>query len=547
MSAIAGIVGAPRGVDFDQLPRELSNTFCRRAPDGSSYWRRENVFLFQGLLRTLPEDMDTVRVSQKEGVFLVADVRIDNRADLSTLLDLAASDFNALSDAEVLLECYLKWGEEFLGRIVGDFTLALWDGAAKKFLCARDRVGMRPFYYARGSGQFIFASEAGAVARILGGEASLNRGRVAEYIVREYEGADFESTFFNGVKRLPPGWCVRLQGESFHSWQYWKPDTEFELSDQSDADLIQQTRSLLAQAVQARLRCSGKVGFALSGGMDSSSIIVSARNVLSEEAFKRLSFFSATSTEFKESRIETAAIEAMLEMLGASAHRVESEHTVTFLPFIDAMMDHIVDPFDAGLATIALFSYSTARANGVRAFIDGIDGDTTFFSSTGNVRHLLRSGKFRAAYKANRALASFYEQDPRRKLFREIRSLLLPDVQPLTALRQRRTAKREVRRLLDETFLLESFAREISLEERIQGSSQHFRRFGNSTPREIHASIIYSPNLAVALERYNRVAAFCQVEPRSPLLDRRVLDFCLEKCQNRCCALHLELSCLKWC
>jgi asparagine synthase (glutamine-hydrolysing) len=129
-------------------------------PHDGRQWSDGPIAMGRRLFRTLPEDVhDRQPLQSRDGrLVLVADVRLDNRDELMTLLGLSSAAAQPLCDAAVLLESLGRWGAGALDRLVGDFAFALWDAPAQKLLLARDFLGQRPLHYHRGRGFVAFAS-----------------------------------------------------------------------------------------------------------------------------------------------------------------------------------------------------------------------------------------------------------------------------------------------------------------------------------------------------------------------------------------------------
>src|SRR4029077_5193132 len=117
--------------------------------------------------------------------------------------------FTTRTDTEVLLQAYRQWGEACLARLDGMFGFAIWDGAQGRLFCARDRLGIKPFYYATPPGAFVFASEMKALLAFPGVEARPDDDAVLAFLV--HANCDYgERTLLTGIKALPPGHALTL-------------------------------------------------------------------------------------------------------------------------------------------------------------------------------------------------------------------------------------------------------------------------------------------------------------------------------------------------
>src|SRR5262249_2111855 len=129
-------------------------------PHDAAQWADGGVALGRRLMRVLPEDkFDRQPLIGGDGRYvLVADVRLDNRDELTQALRISPSQARTLCDAAILLAAIERWDESCLERLVGDYAFALWDRARRRMLLARDPLGQRPMHYHRGHGFFAFAS-----------------------------------------------------------------------------------------------------------------------------------------------------------------------------------------------------------------------------------------------------------------------------------------------------------------------------------------------------------------------------------------------------
>src|SRR3989442_1012999 len=201
---VSGIAGLWRLDGRPTEPAELDRMLARlahRGPDGAGAWRHGPVALGHRMLHTTPESLRECQplVGTTGDLVLVADARIDNRAELCPLLP-APSD---ATDAELILAAYERWGEHCPEHLLGDFAFAIWDGRAQRLFCARDHFGVKPLYYHhRPSRLFAFASEIKGLLALADIPRRLNETRVAAYLVPLFE--DKEVTFYEEIVRLPP-------------------------------------------------------------------------------------------------------------------------------------------------------------------------------------------------------------------------------------------------------------------------------------------------------------------------------------------------------
>ena len=228
MCGIAGIVSLGRPVDLGALQR-MTDLQAHRGPDGEGFvacWENAERFHHAFLRHTAQSDgraplavglghrrlaiVDlTERGRQPMTVadgqsWIVFNGEIYNHLELRAQLETLGYCFTTRTDTEVLLQAYRHWGEDCLGHLQGMFAFAIWDGARGRLFCARDRLGIKPFYYATPSGSFVFASEMKALLAFPGLDATPDDDAVLDFLV--HGNCDYgERTLVRAVKALPAG------------------------------------------------------------------------------------------------------------------------------------------------------------------------------------------------------------------------------------------------------------------------------------------------------------------------------------------------------
>lgn len=198
---------------------------------------------------------------------------IELREELS-----AERQFLTETDTEVIIASYEKWGPDMLGKLDGMFAFTLYDKNAKKILCARDPVGIKPFYYNYSKKGFVFGSEPKAVLAGLGIKGSIDPVRTSEFLIMGVTDFD-EGTFYSEVSQLPGG-CyleVDISGKMKGPVKYWiPPHNNFE----GNHDYVKEMKENIFTSVKRQLRADVCVGTSLSGGIDSGAIVSTAGEIL---------------------------------------------------------------------------------------------------------------------------------------------------------------------------------------------------------------------------------------------------------------------------
>lgn len=188
-----------------------------------------------------------------------------NRGVLRSRLAADAS----LSDAELVVRAYLRWGPEMLSYLQGIFALCVWDSVSKTFFCARDRVGIYPLFYIEDKGEFSVSTSIEALQGLSRSSAVLNRELLVAYVARQTPG--LAETFFKNIERLPPGHALHLNLGRRNVYRYWQPAAPGAGAPWVREDELSCFSDLLDQAV-GRALDRGPAGIFLSGGLDSVSV-----------------------------------------------------------------------------------------------------------------------------------------------------------------------------------------------------------------------------------------------------------------------------------
>ena len=271
---------------------------CARMLRGQSIYSKDKpaehvdgaIALGRALWKVLPEDSyDRGPVVGAEGrLVLVADARIDNRESLCS--DLGLGTGAQLCDAALILRAAEAWGDDFVGRLIGDFALALWDRDRQRLLLARDFLGQRPLHYHQGEGFFAFASMPKGLHALAEVPYAPNRASNADFLVLMPQTGP--ETFFEGISRVEPGHVCIVDRNGLRSQPYWQPRLDPLQLGSNDA-YVEALREKLDLAVARRLRGVGSdVGAHLSGGLDSNAVCASAARLMAARSGRVVAFTS---------------------------------------------------------------------------------------------------------------------------------------------------------------------------------------------------------------------------------------------------------------
>ena len=249
------------------------------------------------MLWTTPESLYEELPFEKDGLVITADARIDNRKELSK--ELGIQDKENIPDSYFILMAYKRWNEECLDKLLGDFAFAIWDKNLDKLFCARDHMGVKPFYYYLSDDLFVFGTEIKAIFTFTEIPIKLNEKKLALFFMKDI--MDKELTFYEDIKCLPAAHNLTVNKHKIVLKTYWELNPNSEIIMDSEEDYVEAFLEIFVEAVRCRLRSSVPIGFELSGGLDSSSIVCTVKEILFEE--QKMDAIKTFSNVYENSRI----------------------------------------------------------------------------------------------------------------------------------------------------------------------------------------------------------------------------------------------------
>lgn len=285
MCGIAGmILKKPAGREAMERRLAVMNRLqAHRGPDGSGVFVHESGLA--GLAHVRLSIIDLATGGQPmilpDGTAIVYNGEIYNYLELRK--EIGESEFETASDTEVILRAYRKWGKSCVSRLRGMFAFAIWDPAENELFCARDRFGIKPFYYTETPEGFFFASEIKTILPFVS-EIATDMAGLKDYLAFQFTLG--EKTLFSGVKSLPPAHRLTVKpGGTANPTRYWEVVYDLDW-DHTKLYFSNRVRELLLDSVSVHLRSDVPVGAYLSGGLDSGIVSCLARQVKTDGVFR---------------------------------------------------------------------------------------------------------------------------------------------------------------------------------------------------------------------------------------------------------------------
>jgi asparagine synthase (glutamine-hydrolysing) len=299
---------------------------------------------------------------------------IYNYLELRAELAAKGHTFRTGTDTEVLLAAFAEWDTNAIARFRGQFAVAIWDGARKRLVLARDRVGEKPLHYWRSGERFAFASEIKALLELLSERPPLAPDAIDTYL--HYQYVIEPDTPLAGVRKLPAGSLLEIDANTWDAQpvRYWTLSAvpAIDRDDARGTEAVVMMRAALGDAVELTLRSDAPVGVALSGGLDS--------GLIAAMAARRRTDLTAFTVGYPGHRDfdERDAARALASSLGIPWYGAElptSDMVAGFPRMIEQLDEPIADP-----AAYAHYSVAKLAAErGVKVLLTGIGGDELFF------------------------------------------------------------------------------------------------------------------------------------------------------------------------
>jgi asparagine synthase (glutamine-hydrolysing) len=378
MCGIAGIL------DFKQIPvdpaaiRRMTDAMAHRGPDATGFFSEGPVTL--GHLRLSIIDLSSAAnqpFTDASGRYVIVfNGEMYNYNEVKPLL--AGYPFETTGDTEALIAAYAKWGPDCLGYFRGMFAFAIWDKQEKELFIARDRMGVKPFYYSFNEERLVFASEVRGILASGLVKRQINEKALADYF--SYQSIGYPYSLIEGIEQLEAGSWAKIKEGRIEKKVYWDVTT-FSTArattfpsapgfDPGDRLKVQgRIRELLLQSIERRLVSDVPVGAFLSGGIDSSAIV----GLMAAAGNTRPNTFTISFTEKEYDESHYADL---------IAKKFNTHHTsvllkpTVFLDELTAGLDAMDTPSGDGINTYVV---SKAIAHkGMRVALSGVGGDELF-------------------------------------------------------------------------------------------------------------------------------------------------------------------------
>lgn len=522
MCGIVGVLSVNQTRPIERIVQAMNDTIVHRGPDGSGIYHDNAICLGHRRLAIIDPEHGKQPLSTLDGRYTVVfNGEIYNYLELRRELISLGYPIQHYSDTEVVPYAYAHWGKDCVNHFRGMFAFALWDKERQTLFCARDRVGIKPFYYYANGESFVFASEIKAILASGFIDPAVSQQGLQDYVTFQF--CLHSDTLFKHIFKLPPAHTMTICNDNgvlnIQTQEYWKLNYENSLV-QSEKYYNDNLLALLEESMNLHLRSDVPIGAHLSGGLDSSAVACLAARILGDNRLKTFTGAFREGREFDETeyaKIAAKAINADYQEIYISGD--------DFSSLLPKLIYHMDEPL-AGPGLIPQYHVSKLAADHVKVVLGGQGGDELY---VGYARYFV-------AYLEKCLATSIWPEQ--KKLSPEYSLAAIAPNLPLL-----NNYKPMLKHFFSEGLFDTDDKRYFRLTDRREGSEGVYSSgiFDNFTGFERFQQVFNQPNtdslinkmlhfdlkasLPALLHVEDRTSMAASIESRVPLLDHKIIEF----------------------
>ncbi len=518
MCGIAGRFNFDRThpIDAAQL-RAMTTALAHRGPDADGYHIADGIGLGHRRLSIIDLSTGDQPLANEDGtVWTVFNGEIYNFAEIRRELQTLGHAFRTQTDTEVIVHGYEQWGTDVVTRFRGMFAIALWDSRSRRLVLFRDRLGVKPIYYAVLPTGVVFGSEIKALLEDPDVPRDWSAESLDAYLALQY--VPCPRTIYEGIFKLPPAHYLVADAGGVTTQRYWDLRFEGTGDDAREQEYLDRLEALLMESVKLRMISDVPLGAFLSGGIDS-SLVVSAMTRLSQSSNSRV---VTTSVGFAERAFDELAYARTV-----ATHLKTEAHETIVAPEISELLPtlawHLDEPF-ADSSAVPTYYVSKAAREHVTVALSGDGGDELW---AGYARHRVEHSELQVrrwlGRTGGRLVGWIGTQLPlAMKGARSLRHLALP---PADAY-----ARKHAYGLFEDDVRTSLYARDFALAVRDADPYVTFRRAHSActSADPLDRALYVDVNTYLVddiLTKVDKMSMAVSLEAREPLLDHKLLEF----------------------
>lgn len=374
----------------------MNRRIAHRGPDDEGFFVEENVGLAMRRLSIIDIQAGHQPLANEDrDVWIVFNGEIYNHASMKAELEAKGHRYRTRTDTETIIHAYEEYGNSCVNHLHGMFAFVIWDRRKRLLFAARDRFGIKPFYYRWDGRAFVFGSEIKAILAHPGIAAEFNRGKLSEYLAFGYiAGAE---TMFAGIQKLMPGHTVEIpEGGDPKIERYWDLSSEADIEPYPSKHYVKTYRKMLEASVGSHLMSDVPLGVFLSGGLDSSTVAALATK-LRGDRIKTFAVGYGHGGTGEEAFSELASARQVATHIGSDHHEVYLSQE-DFFASLPRLIWHEDEPI-AWPSSISLFFVAKLAREHVTVVLTGEGSDETLAGYTRYPWTLLNA-RIDAAYRS---------------------------------------------------------------------------------------------------------------------------------------------------
>ncbi|MBK8451895.1 MAG: asparagine synthase (glutamine-hydrolyzing) [Thiofilum sp.] len=377
MCGIFGIINK-LGEVSTQLVQQMTNLVSHRGLDGSGYYAKKNLGLGHRRLAIIDTSTDGLQPLKhcSRPIYITYNGEIYNYLEIQKILIKRGHRFKTKTDTEVILNAYVEWGTDCLKYFNGMWAFAILDESKDSLFIARDRFGVKPFYYINTTEAFAFGSEIRQLLPFLSTRQTHSE-LIQDFLICGLSDQSSTLTFFKEIYKLPASHFAVIELRAINSPLNIQPYYQINNAStmavlpQESIEIVHQT---LGESIRLRLRSDVTVGSCLSGGLDSSTITAIANKYYENENNK-----FQTITAISESSINSEESYAQLVTSALSTNWIKTKPSYNdFSQVISSIIDIQEEPFGGPSVIMQYYVMQAAKEHNIKVLLDGQGGDELF-------------------------------------------------------------------------------------------------------------------------------------------------------------------------
>ena len=527
-------------IDFNNkgISKEIKNSMIETINsykvDNIDYILRNNYLMVSGQVFITEENKSEVLPLHNNGLILVADAILDNREELIEVFSRDDSKVNKnITDSELILMSYKKWGEDCPKYLLGDFNFVIWNEKKQELFCVRDHMGSRSFYYTFNNGVFAFGTLSNLIFPKVY-NVGLNERWLTDFfaLAGPMHNSEAKETIYNGIYQVEAATTMIVKKDGITTNKYWNPLKDLKpLNLKNHEEYKKKFLEIFKEAVNCRLRTCGDVGIMVSGGLDSGSIAAIATKTLKEQGkvLKGYSFVPLNSYKNKVVDGRIADESDFVEILKNYCGNLQVEYCRNDGINSLTNIDEFISIFEQPIKTIENSYWVTGMAKkcseeNVKVMLVGQNGNVSisfgdFFT---HIQTLLHEGNIVEIIKEVNAANNRYGK-PKKQIY----STILVNSIPYSVRKFRHRKEYTVENRIEDSVVKLDLAKKYNVEKRFEENDYNPIIAKTKTLKQIRKNILDAATLSHIAIMETKDSLKYGIIKRDPTKDKRIMEFCL--------------------